>query len=98
MAAMAKRRIRAGARETWITNPDALLAALSSAEEAELARRSPPPRIREVRAVESIPLLAPAPDMDAEPRAAPPLRDDERLARTSGFATVTVIIRRRRAA
>jgi hypothetical protein len=96
MAARARRGIRAVARETWITDPDALLAALSSAEQAELARRSPPPRVREVRSVQSI--RPPAPDVDAELRRAPALRDDERVARGSGFSTVTVIIRRRRAA
>jgi hypothetical protein len=96
MAARATRGIRAVARETWNTNPDALLAALSSAEQAELARRSPTPRVREVRSVHSV--APPAPDLNAEPQRAPALRDDERAARPSGFSAVTVIIRRRRAA
>jgi hypothetical protein len=91
MAARARRGVRAVARETWITDPDALLAALSRAEQAEV------PQIPEMRSVQSME-PPPAPDVHAEPEGAPALRDDERMAPASRPGTVTVIIRRRRAA
>ena len=96
MAAIAKRGARAAARETWITNPDALLAALSSAEEAELARRSPPPPVPEARSPHVMQLCVPV--VHEEPERALALRENERIARPSARGDVIVIIRRRRAA
>lgn len=96
MAARARRGIRAAARETWITDPDALLAALSRAAQAELLRRSTPPQVPEMRSLQS--MQPPAPEVHAEPERAPELCEDERMAPASRRRTVTVIIRRRRAA
>lgn len=93
-------------REAWITQPEALLAALEGAERSEREAREhliaemrhalepkaePEPELAEPVAP------APAPPADRDPLALPVLREDERLGHASK-AGIVVIIRRRRAA
>jgi hypothetical protein len=90
---------RGGLREALITQPEALLAALASAERAaadDVSKTQQPAQPRHtpvLLASEPAVALAPAPLRLAPP----PLRDDERLGH-SARPDVVVIIRRRRAA
>jgi hypothetical protein len=84
-------RKRAGSPDAWITDPKALLLAISNAERAE--RVAAEEAARGVLPLEPLP-----PPIEPEPvDRLPTLRDDERLAHAP-HEGVIVIIRRRRAA
>jgi hypothetical protein len=89
------RRITSRAREAWITDPQALLAALASAEQAARDAEERAHHERELRPAPPAPIeLEPAPSPIVS---LPRLREDERIGRPAD-RDVVVIIRRRRAA
>jgi hypothetical protein len=88
-------RKRAGSRETWITDPNALLTALAKAESA--ARAEEELACRVVAAVAELPVCLQPTSEPSTPQPLPTLHEDERIGHASQ-AGVIVIIRRRRAA
>jgi hypothetical protein len=83
----------ASRRATWITDPQALLAALERAERGAEDPSACAVEMRHAPAIDA-PII---PEREPEPEPLPALREDERFGHASS-AGVVVIIRRRRAA
>jgi len=95
MKAKMPRRPRAAARETWITDPGALLAVLADAERARQAATQPR-RVEKPEPLASI--VRSLPEAEPSRLALPRLREDERAVRLDDAHPTVIIIRRRRAA